>query len=226
MNTKVDVSISSGQERTIPLGPFSRAAHRYEKPAYGFSKFLFDKTVAILSLPFTFSIALILLCVNPFLNPGPLFFKQQRMGFDGLRFEMWKFRTMSVAPNSAREYDAMLETDRITPFAHYLRKFRIDELPNFFNVLAGHMSIVGPRPDAWEHSMRYAKLVKHYESRFKVRPGITGLAQVRNGYAETMRAVERKARFDHFYVKNSGAALDTYIVLRTVVVMLTGFGAK
>ncbi len=107
---------------------------------------------------------------------------------------------MSLASNQARAHDAPLEVERITVFAGYLRKFRVDELPNFFNVLVGDMSLVGPRPDAWNHSIKYAKDIPYYCNRFRVKPGITGLAQVCGGYADTSLAVKRKARFDHFYV--------------------------
>lgn len=193
---------------------------------YSIFKFCADKLLAVISLPFILVISALLLVLNPILNSGPLFFSQQRMGLGGQRFKMLKFRTMSVASEEARAHDAQLETHRITPFANYLRKFRIDELPNFFNVLAGEMSVVGPRPDAWEHSIQYSKTIKYYGDRFQVRPGITGLAQVCGGYADTKRAVQRKARFDRFYVTNRGAGLDIYIMIRTFAVILTGFGAK
>jgi len=180
----------------------------------------------IIALPFVVFIALILLAVNPVLNPGPLFFRQERMGMGGRRFTMWKFRTMEVTETQVRGHDAPLEEDRIPAFARYLRQSRIDELPNLLNVLIGDMSLVGPRPDAWEHSAHYVLTIAYYNDRFRVRPGITGLAQVRGGYADTTRAVERKARFDRFYVKKSRIRLDIYILWQTVVVVLTGFGAR
>jgi lipopolysaccharide/colanic/teichoic acid biosynthesis glycosyltransferase len=195
-------------------------------PKYVVFKYICDKGSAILCLPYTFCIGLILCVLNPFFNPGPLLYSQHRMGMGGRRFNMWKFRTMSVAPDVARAHNAPLELERITVFASYLRKFRIDELPNFFSVLVGDMSLVGPRPDAWDHSTEYAGSVLHYSDRFRVRPGITGLAQVRSGYADTTRAVERKARYDRFYVRKSRIKLDLYIMWNTVIVFFTGFGAK
>ena len=195
-------------------------------PKYVVFKFICDKASAIICLPYIFCIGLILSVLNPFLNPGPLLYSQDRMGMGGRRFKMWKFRTMSVAPVVARAHDAPLEVERITIFAGYLRKFRIDELPNFLSVLVGDMSLVGPRPDAWDHSTEYAGNVLHYSDRFRVRPGITGLAQVRSGYADTTRAVQRKARYDRFYVRKSRIKLDLHIMWRTVVVFFTGFGAR
>ena len=140
-------------------------------------KYACDKGSAILCLPFICFVALILCIFNPLFNPGPLLFSQDRMGMGGRRFTMWKFRTMSLAPVKARAYNAPLEVERITVFARYLRKFRIDELPNFFSVLSGDMSLVGPRPDAWDHSTVYAENVGHYSDRFRGFPCITGLAQ-------------------------------------------------
>jgi len=99
-------------------------------------------------------------------------------------------------------------------------------LPNFINVLVGDMSLVGPRPDAWSHSTEYAKKILHYSDRFRVRPGITGLAQVRGGYADSSRAVQRKARFDRFYVRKSRIKLDLHIIWCTFGVVLTGFGGR
>ena len=133
---------------------------------------------------------------------------------------------MSLAPVKARAYNAPLEVERITVFARYLRKFRIDELPNFFSVLSGDMSLVGPRPDAWDHSTEYAQNVLHYSDRFRVRPGITGLAQVKGGYADSTRAVQRKARLDRFYVRKSRIKLDLYIIWCTLGVIFSGFGGR
>jgi len=195
-------------------------------PKYVLFKYICDKGSAIVCLPFIFCIGLVLLVLNPLCNPGPLLFRQDRMGMGGRRFTLWKFRTMSVDAAQVRAHDAPLEVERITFFAGYIRRFRIDELPNFFSVLIGDMSLVGPRPDAWDHSAQYAQDVLHYSDRFRVRPGITGLAQVRGGYADTTRAVERKARLDRFYVRKSRIKLDLYIMWCTVVVVATGFGGR
>ncbi|MEM6889908.1 MAG: sugar transferase [Pseudomonadota bacterium] len=189
-------------------------------------KFVCDKVSAIVALPLVVTTAALLLLVNPFLNPGPLFYTQYRMGMGGKRFKMWKFRSMSKTSESARAHDAALEKHRITPFAGLLRKYRVDELPNFFNVLIGQMSLVGPRPDVWDHSTQYVHNIARYGDRFRVRPGITGLAQVASGYADTINAVRRKARLDHLYVKKSRIKMDLYIIGRTFNVIFTGFGGR
>jgi lipopolysaccharide/colanic/teichoic acid biosynthesis glycosyltransferase len=195
-------------------------------PKYVVFKFICDKGSALIAVPIVCMIAACLLVLNPLFNPGPLFFRQDRMGMGGRRFTMWKFRTMSESEIETRAHDAPLEEDRISTFAKYLRTFRIDELPNFFNVFFGHMSLVGPRPDAWDHSRQYASDVSFYPDRFRVRPGITGLAQISVGYADCPDAIRRKARYDRFFVKKSRIRLELYILRKTVMVILTGHGAR
>ncbi|MCB1311211.1 MAG: sugar transferase [Sedimentitalea sp.] len=189
------------------------------------AKRITDLCFILVALPGMVLVALLLVLMNPVLNPGPLFFRQDRMGLGGRRFRMWKFRTMLPDP-AARLHDAPVELHRITPLGRFLRRTRIDELPNALNVIAGDMSLVGPRPDVYDHAAEYLRSVRHYRHRLAVRPGITGLAQVQSGYADSRAAIRRKARLDRFYVERAQTGLDLYILLRTVPVMLTGFGAK
>lgn len=204
--------------RPHPFHPWS--------PRYRAFKYMFDKAMVILALPLIAAVALVLLVLNPWLNPGPLLFSQERMGMGGARFRMLKFRTMLPAEYEVRAHDAGLEEHRITPLGRILRKTRIDELPNFWNVLRGEMSVVGPRPDALSHALVHMRTVPYYQVRFRVKPGITGLAQVRSGYADCARSTRRKARFDRTYVAKSRIKMDLYVIRRTIGVMLTGFGAK
>lgn len=148
------------------------------------------------------------------------------MGRDGKPFIMWKFRTMVDCGSGLRSADAPLEQHRITPMGQLLRRVRLDELPNMFNVIAGDMSLVGPRPDAFEHAATYIGRVPLYNHRFAVRPGITGLAQVRGGYADDMRGVARKARYDNFYIRKASLRLELFIILSTISVVLSGFGSR
>jgi lipopolysaccharide/colanic/teichoic acid biosynthesis glycosyltransferase len=185
-----------------------------------------DLSLALLALPLVGTTALVLACANPALNPGPVFFRQTRMGLHGKPFRVWKFRTMTSCPIGLRAHDAPLEEHRIPPLGAVLRRYRIDELPNFLNVLRGEMSVVGPRPDAYEHAVVFGATIPRYRERFRVRPGITGVAQVRLGYVETPDFVRRKARYDQLYVRTARSRTDLYILWRTVRVVLTGFGAK
>ncbi len=210
------------------IGESARPATSFAHRAPIIGKRAFDLLVATFGLIVMGVFAVVLFVLNPLLNPGPLFFRQERMGQNGEPFMMWKFRTMSVCTEgkSARPALAPLEADRITPFAALLRRYRIDELPNFINVFKGEMSVIGPRPDAWDHAVLFSDTVPYYRNRFRVQPGITGLAQVRGGYAECSDATRRKARFDHVYIRKSGWRMELYIVWKTLQVLMTGFGAK
>lgn len=185
-----------------------------------------DVVFSLLALPLIVITAVLLLLLNPFFNRGPLLFSQDRMGKDGIRFRMWKFRTMLPDSQAVRAHDEELEHHRITKMGRILRKSRIDELPNFFNVLAGQMSVIGPRPDAWSHAQTYVKTVPHYKERLRLRPGISGYAQVKNGYADSATSIRRKACLDRIYVERYSIRLEMFIIFQTFTVMLTGTGAK
>jgi lipopolysaccharide/colanic/teichoic acid biosynthesis glycosyltransferase len=122
--------------------------------------------------------------------------------------------------------DDPLEAERITSVGRVLRRTRIDELPQFLNVIAGHMSLVGPRPDYWDHATHYLDFIPGYRQRHDVLPGITGLAQVDGGYAEGINATVEKTRHDLRYIRGSGMAMEFYVLWRTIHVVLTGFGAR
>ncbi|OWU78010.1 hypothetical protein ATO3_01230 [Marinibacterium profundimaris] len=180
-----------------------------------------------MALPLILVVGATLLVLNPVLNPGPLFFRQERMGRGRVTFTMWKFRTMTpAAPGLQRAADTGVETDRITRLGAVLRTYRIDELPNFLNVLTGEMSVIGPRPDAAHHARHFLEQIPHYAARYAARPGITGLAQVEAGYAEGVEATARKAAYDEIYVARASLALDLRILLRTVTVVASGSGAR
>jgi lipopolysaccharide/colanic/teichoic acid biosynthesis glycosyltransferase len=204
----------------------SRQDTRRRWSRYRIFKKTLDVGSAVLALPVIGTMALVLVCANPVLNPGPVVFRQTRMGLHGQPFLIWKFRTMTPCAVGLRAHDAPVEAHRITPLGDLLRRYRIDELPNFVNVLRGEMSLVGPRPDAYEHALVFGETIPRYRERFRVRPGITGIAQVRLGYVETPDFVKRKARYDQLYVRKARSRTDLYILWQTVRVVMTGFGAK
>ncbi len=187
---------------------------------------MMDVTIAVTAAPVVLFVAVVLILLNPAFNPGPLFFRQKRMGKDCRSFMVWKFRTMRMAERPLRHVDDPLDSHRITRLGAILRKSRLDELPNLINVLRGEMAVIGPRPDAWDHAVVHIRTIPHYAKRFAVLPGITGLAQVRAGYADDEKSIRRKARLDSFYVKRRSARLDATIVLATFAVMMTGFGGR
>jgi putative colanic acid biosynthesis UDP-glucose lipid carrier transferase len=202
--------------------------------------------VAVCETPFTgfnglikrfadivFSLAILIL-ISPILiaiaigvklgSPGPIIFKQRRYGLYGEEILVYKFRSMTVCEDGTTVTQATKQDRRITPFGAFLRKTSLDELPQFFNVLQGRMSIVGPRPHAVAHNEMYRKLIKGYMVRHKVKPGITGWAQVNGLRGETETLEKMKARIDHDidYLRNWSPRLDIYIVLKTILVVFKG----
>jgi putative colanic acid biosynthesis UDP-glucose lipid carrier transferase len=151
-------------------------------------------------------------------SPGPIIFAQRRYGLNGEEIVVYKFRSMGVCDDGAVVEQAKKNDVRITPFGGFLRRTSLDELPQFFNVLQGRMSIVGPRPHAVAHNEMYRKLIKGYMLRHKVKPGITGWAQVNGlrGETETVDKMRARIEFDLEYLRNWSLALDLWIIFRTV----------
>jgi putative colanic acid biosynthesis UDP-glucose lipid carrier transferase len=148
----------------------------------GVIKRLSDLCIAAAAVILTAPIMLLTAIAIKLTMPGPVLFKQRRYGLDGQEITVWKFRTMKVQENGPEIRQATRDDDRITPLGRFLRRTSLDELPQFFNVLQGRMSVVGPRPHAVAHNEMYRKLIKGYMIRHKVKPGITGLAQISLGY--------------------------------------------
>jgi lipopolysaccharide/colanic/teichoic acid biosynthesis glycosyltransferase len=208
------------------LEDFSATSDCGWSPNFRIFKRLFDIYLAIVALPILAVVSVALLVLNPFFNRGPVFFRQDRMGHCGVPFRVWKFRTMTECDVSDRGHDDGVEVHRITPLGQLLRRTRLDELPNFINVLRGEMSVIGPRPDMIDHAIAYARTVPRYGDRFRVKPGITGLAQIRHGYVESVDGVLRKARNDHIYIERASLGMELMIVVQTIRVMINGFGAR
>ncbi len=224
---KHDTAALVGSALYEPMVDFPDVARAHKgRSLFSVCKRAVDLSFAVLVLPILLVVTLILVVANAIWNPGPIFFRQVRMGRDGKAFTMWKFRTMTCNGSKVRAADAPLENHRITPLGRLLRRLKIDELPNILNIFTGDMSLVGPRPDAFEHATEYLYGVAHYSKRFSVRPGITGLAQVRGGYADSQRSVERKARYDSFYIKRASFRLELYIIVSTFAVVFSGFGQR
>ena len=175
------------------------------------NKRVFDIFISILLLPLLILCSCFLLVLNLFFNPGSLFFIQERMGKNCCSFYAIKFRTMVPVEKITRQYDDPLELDRIKPFGKVIRKFRLDELPQIVNILKGDMSLVGPRPDYYSHALEFLKKVEGYRKRHDIRPGITGLSQIRLGYAEGLKATADKVNVDNYYIQNAGYVIELKI---------------
>lgn len=186
-------------------------------------KRLNDLVISVLLLPVLGTAAVLLLVVNPWVNPGPLMFRQTRVGWYDRPFVMLKFRTMRPDAGQARFADA--ESHRITGFGAILRRFRIDELPQIINVLRGEMSLIGPRPEQPEFARQYRQTLPDYHHRHVVRPGLSGLSQVVQGYTSDDQGTRVKLALDLRYISKSGFRMEAYIFWRTLVTVLTGYGA-
>jgi lipopolysaccharide/colanic/teichoic acid biosynthesis glycosyltransferase len=187
-------------------------------------KRIFDIVISIFLMPALFLTYVLLLIFNNFFNRGPVFFTQYRMGKDCNRFKAIKFRSMISSDYIIREYDDPIEIDRITPLGNFLRKARLDELPQIINVFKGEMSLIGPRPDYYEHALMFVENIPGYRDRHIIRPGISGLSQIRLGYAEGIKATQKKSTIDMFYIKNASFTLDFRIVLATIFTIFMGRG--
>ena len=188
------------------------------------NKRVFDIFISILLLPLLILFSCFLLVLNLFFNPGSLFFIQERMGKNCCSFYAIKFRTMVPVEKITRQYDDPIELDRIKPFGKVIRKFRLDELPQIVNILKGDMSLVGPRPDYYSHALEFLKKVEGYRKRHDIRPGITGLSQIRLGYAEGLKATADKVNVDNYYIQNAGYVIELKIILNTMLTIIKGLG--
>lgn len=182
------------------------------------SDFLFALLILLLLSPLMLGIALAVVLTSP----GPAIFRQRRYGLNGEEIIVYKFRTMTVSEDGARVVQAQKNDPRATKVGAFLRRTSLDELPQFINVLQGRMSIVGPRPHAVAHNELYRKLIRGYMLRHKVKPGITGWAQVNGwrGETEVLEKMQGRINHDLYYLRNWSLWLDLWIIMRTVLVVL------
>ena len=182
------------------------------------AKRLSDVVLASIILIFTAPLLLALAIGVKLSSPGPVIFKQRRNGLEGEEIIVYKFRSMTVLDNGPVVRQATRDDARLTPFGAFMRRTSLDELPQFINVLQGRMSIVGPRPHAVAHNQEYRRLIKAYMVRHKVKPGVTGWAQV-NGYrgeTDTLEKMKARIEYDLEYLRNWSIGLDLQIIMRTI----------
>jgi putative colanic acid biosynthesis UDP-glucose lipid carrier transferase len=196
-----------------------------ETPLYGIhgvSKRLTDIVLASAILVLALPVMVLAWVLVKLSSPGPGVFAQRRYGLNGEEITIYKFRTMRVLEDGQQITQATRNDPRVTPIGRILRRYSIDELPQLINVLQGRMSLVGPRPHAIAHNEMYRKLIKGYMIRHKVRPGITGLAQVNGlrGETRTLEQMEARVRYDLEYVRTWSVGLDVQILIKTVVRVL------
>ena len=201
--------------------------HRGEPLRVG-SKRLFDLILALALLILTgplFGAAMVALWLST-LGREPVIFRQTRIGQNGRRITLLKLRTMRADAEREGPRMATRNDPRVTRLGRILRRSRIDELPQLINVLRGDMSLIGPRPERPEFVAEYARQIEGYTLRHRVKPGITGLAQVRFGYAESLEDAVVKFYYDIDYMRNPSLWTDLKILLQTLPVVFTGWGAR
>jgi sugar transferase (PEP-CTERM system associated) len=205
------------------------------KPSWLIFNTGFDSTRRTILLKITYEIAVsaaLLILLSPVIlmimlairldSPGPIFHRQQRVGKDGKIFTIWKFRSMyQDAETRTGPVWAEKNDPRITRVGRVLRCTRLDEVPQLFNVFSGEMSLVGPRPERPEFVSQLQESIPYYPLRHSVKPGVTGWAQINNGYANSVENTIEKLQFDLFYIKNMSLQLDMVIILETVKTCLT-----
>lgn len=194
--------------------------------SYGARKRLMDIVLVVLSLPVTLPIVGLGMLIVLATMGRPIIFVQARAGLTGKMFDIYKLRTMRIASPDAARSATLAGDSRITPAGRWLRRTRIDELPQLWNVLKGDMSLIGPRPEWAPLSEDYGRELPTYKYRNLVRPGITGWAQTLGGYASNVEETKVKLGYDLYYVKNMSLGLDLQIMLRTVWTVVSGHGSR
>ena len=164
-------------------------------------------------------IPIIAVC-NFFANKGSLFYTQERVGKNGVVFKIYKFRTMTENSETNGAVFASANDKRITPFGKFLRKSRVDELPQFINVLKGDMAVIGPRPERPFFVEEIASVMPFYETRHVIKPGLTGWAQVNYSYGESIDESLIKLQYDLYYIKHRSVFLDLSITFKTITTVL------
>ena len=188
---------------------------------------VYSSTIALVGILATLPLALIAALAVRLTSRGPVLYRQARVGKNGVPFTLYKFRSMSAdAEAKTGAVWASPDDPRVTPVGRWLRKLRIDEIPQLWNVLRGEMSLVGPRPERPEFVKSFAEKIPFYRQRHCVRPGITGWAQINHKYGDTFEDTIIKLEYDLYYIKHMSLALDAFVVFQTVKTILRSRGAQ
>lgn len=195
-------------------------------PGYDRIKRLLDVSVLFALAPLWLPIAAVIAAAVRYDSKGPALFTQERVGRNGKVFRLYKFRSMVHGLQAPGVHFAQAEDPRITRVGRVLRRTRLDELPQLWNVLCGEMSLIGPRPEQVPFVREFAATIPSYPYRHLVRPGLTGWAQVQQGYADSVDSTRIKLSYDLYYVAHYSLALDLLIAAKTCKIIWTGFGAR
>lgn len=216
------------QALTGRLSPQTMASELWQpdgNPAYDLTKRILDLSAVLITLPLWLPLGLLVALAVKIDSPGPALFSQIRTGLHGQPFRIYKFRSMRHSHTDAAQF-AEFNDPRITRWGHLMRKTRLDEIPQLWNVLQGQMSLIGPRPEQEQFVQQFAEQIPSYPYRHLVRPGLTGWAQVQQGYTATTDETAIKLSYDLYYVTHYSLAMDLLIAFKTLRVMGNGFGAR
>lgn len=194
--------------------------------SYLLIKQVMDVCAVLVSLPITLPLMLLTALTIRLESPGRVIFTQSRVGQYGQQFKIYKFRSMCLDSEQGGARFASAEDDRVTRVGRFIRKVRLDELPQFWNILKGEMSLIGPRPEQKAFVDAFEQSIPFYTYRHIVKPGISGWAQVTQGYAADTDETQLKIEHDFYYIKHFSFSLDVLIFFKTIKTMLTGFGAR
>jgi lipopolysaccharide/colanic/teichoic acid biosynthesis glycosyltransferase len=208
-----DIELATGK----PEGSFDRL--------YGVIKRCVDLAGSVIGLIVLAVLIPVVWLANRVSSPGPLYYRQERVGLGGKSFEMIKFRSMKPDAEIDEAVWASAQDGRVTPIGRVLRGTHLDELPQAVNVLRGEMSLVGPRPERPEFVQKLSQTIPFYRARHCMKPGITGWAQVHQDYGDSVERAREKLEYDLYYVKRASSFLDLVIVLRTISKMV-GFRGR
>jgi sugar transferase (PEP-CTERM system associated) len=197
-----------------------------QKRLSGFARALMHRGVALVGALLSLPIALVTALLIRLESPGPILYRQERVGMNGRPFTIMKFRSMRVDAEKDGPVWARSEDDRTTRVGRVIRKIRVDELPQFWNILKGEMSFVGPRPERPHFVSQLAQEIPYYEQRHLIAPGLTGWAQIKYPYGSSIEDARQKLQYDLYYIKNQSLMLDAAILFETVKTILFGRGAR
>jgi exopolysaccharide biosynthesis polyprenyl glycosylphosphotransferase len=194
------------------------------KSVYGFIKRIADFAISLVLMPFVFALGVLISVSVKLCGKGPVFYKQKRVGYKGKCFTLVKFRTMRTDAESKGVQWTIENDKRVTAVGRFLRKARLDELPQLINILKGEMSFVGPRAERPEFHQLLVKEIPFYDRRYLVKPGLTGWAQINYTYGSSVEDTKEKISYDFYYLKNRSFIFDLGIILKTINIVLAGLG--
>ena len=219
-----DLIVGSVKQDSIFHSPFIVINNRL-MPEWQYSlKRIFDIIISLVAMIILSPVYLVTAIIVKATSPGPVFYAQERIGYLGRPFKMHKFRSMYVDAEQAGPALSKDNDPRITPFGRFMRKVRLDEIPQFYNVLRGTMSLVGPRPERQFYIDQIVKRAPEYLLLQRIKPGITSWGQVRYGYASNVDEMVERLRYDLLYLDNMSLTTDLKILLYTVIIIIQGRG--